>query len=382
MAPTLQWPAVVRPVLLLAASLPLYLSAQHTLDSDAEFLGGDGLDLWRAQIAWEEERTDDQTWGVSLAVNHSVVDYQPGSPVNGLPVDPFGVENDLTESRVVVAGNYQRPWREGIELSLSGTYYNGFGDFSQIWLNEYYRQQYQGVELPGATYETPSPWGAALQVGVNWEYLPASGVLEVSLGYSRDQIAPGYEIEIDEETFALELVRGIQDLDTGSITVATENVLHRRVRARQQVSISLTSERDPRFSVQSAWNVIWEERWVTRLVVDGAIENPDFEAFAGSLSLDYLLNDDWTVGLVARRYEDTGQIENSNLVTSAAPGLVTAQAGLSLRYQRVDESLGFRLQAGPYWTRYEPTGLGSERFNNLYRDRDWFYVQAAVSYAF
>jgi hypothetical protein len=42
----------------------------------------------------------------------------------------------------------------------------------------------------------------------------------------------------------------------------------------------------------------------------------------------------------------------------------------------------FRLFAAPYATRYEPFGIGTAFFANLYRNRDWGLVQAAATFEF
>ena len=375
------------PGAVLLLMLPWPLAAQgfseRTLEVDAEFLGGDGIDLYGSTVAYTAT-SGPREWSVSLGVNQAEIAYEPGDPINGLPVDPFGLEVDLSETRVVASGTFQAPLgsREFLAWTASTTLYDGFGDFNQIWLNEYYRQQFEDVTLPGASYREPSPWGAVFNAGLRWEYAPTTGILEVTLGYARDRIAPGYEVFIDEETFALELERGVEDLDTGSITVTSENIVHRRVRARHQLYLGVTTDREPRVALQSAWNVAVSETLVARLAFDAAREQPDFEAYAAALTLDWEVTPGWMVGLVGRRYQDTGQIENANLVTTAAPGQQVTQAAFSLRYLSEDESRGFRILAGPYWTDFEPTGVGSDRFNNLYRDRDWTLVQAAASFRF
>ena len=76
-------------------------------------------------------------------------------------------------------------------------------------------------------------------------------------------------------------------------------------------------------------------------------------------------------------YHDTGEIENSLLLSTAAPGLQTRQAGLGLRY--LGERSSFSLSVTPLWSDYKPLEAGTRPFTNLYKDRSWVLVQAAWS---
>ncbi len=215
-----------------------------------------------------------------------------------------------------------------------------------------------------------SPRGENVAAGVRWEYLPVSAFVEGMVSYLHDEIAPGYEIDFAG------LRRDRHHLDTLAYQVAFENVLTRRVRVRNEFRLTDTTERELRYAYQGSVNVALGERWVVRLFGGYTEEAPTFAAHYYGGALDFEPAEGWTVGVFGRRYTDSGEIENS-LFSSAAPGLSAWQAGLSLRRSWGVHS--FRLAAAPYRTRFEPAGIGTAFFQNLYRGRDWALVQLAYA---
>ena len=108
-------------------------------------------------------------------------------------------------------------------------------------------------------------------------------------------------------------------------------------------------------------------------------EDPEFRAWYVGSSIDFELTPSCILSVSGRYYTDTGEIENS-LFSSAAPGVETFQTGLGLRYLWPRSSIKFFL--APYFTRYEPFGLGTAFFQNLYQDRDWGVAQFAYAIQF
>lgn len=88
----------------------------------------------------------------------------------------------------------------------------------------------------------------------------------------------------------------------------------------------------------------------------------------------------WLVSLSGLYYHDTGEIENSLFISTAAPGLETYQGGLGLRY--VGQTSSFSISAAPTFASYEPVSLGTRPFTNLYKQRTWVAVQAAWAFEF
>ena len=117
-----------------------------------------------------------------------------------------------------------------------------------------------------------------------------------------------------------------------------------------------------------------------RSTVGYAKEAPRFEAWFVEETLETDIDRRWFFGLIGRWYEDTGEIDDSLLLSSAAPELETWHVGISVRWQ--GEHSGLKLSGGPYFTRYGALGPYTEPFQNLYRERDWVILQLAFSHQF
>ncbi len=76
----------------------------------------------------------------------------------------------------------------------------------------------------------------------------------------RDEVAPGYEKPILKP-----LIRGRDSLRTISGKISFENVFGTRVRVRQDVSLTDTTERGLRVGYQTALNLAVNENWVAKL---------------------------------------------------------------------------------------------------------------------
>lgn len=304
-------------------------------------------------------------WEANVAAGFSTygLDYQPVS------FDFLGAPTRVEEARGF--GQVSGRWRlaERLTLSAGAGLYDGFTDYRSVWLAEYYRQQFAG--LPG--YAEPSPAGHHLSGGARWEYLPSSGFVQLDYTYLSDEIAPGYEIDFDG------LRSGRPYLYTHLFQLSFENLVGRRVRVRHELRRVDTSDRDVRIGYQGSLNAALGERWVVRIQGGAAAEEPNFDAWYVGGTVEYELSPSWLLSVSGRYYEDSGEIENSNF-SNAAPELQAWQAGLGVRYARGAYSA--RLFVAPYATRYGAFGIGTAFFQNLYKDRDWGLVQAAVAAEF
>jgi hypothetical protein len=302
------------------------------------------------------------------------VEYTPNEPI-----DPFGLERDLSatmvgaQARIEYQAN-RSEWGAGISA------YDGFRNYASIWIDEYYRQQYSGGGIPGVAYEDPSPKGYGFDLFWKYELAPSSGFLTLSAGFLSDEVAPGYEI-MDLGT-SFELVRGETRLDSWTGSLAWEGILNRNMRTRQSVRLIDTTNRDVRFSWSGDLNWLLSDRWISRSSASYATEDPRFEAWSISETIEYQLGSQWAINGTFRYYSDTGQIESANLVSSAAPALLSRQIMLSLRYENVAGTTAFSISTGPYETRYGATGIGTERFKNLYSDRNWWWSRFAFRKVF
>jgi hypothetical protein len=249
------------------------------------------------------------------------------------------------------------------------TAYDGFADYRSAWINEYWAQQFG--DLPG--YEAAAPRGEAGRLGLRWEYLPASGYVQLDAAFLKDQIAPGYEIDFDG------LQRGRPTLYTRAFGLTTEQVLSPRLRSQLTLRMADTTDRDTRYGGQGWLNWAVAEGWVLRGTGGYAREAPTFEAWFVEAHVEHELARALWLRLTARHYQDTGEIENS-LFSTAAPGLTAWQVGVGVSYTWGGSTL--RAYVAPYFTDFEPFGLGTAFFGNLYRDRSWGIAQLAYHLEF
>jgi len=253
--------------------------------------------------------------------------------------------------------------------------YDGYLDYRSLWLDEHFRQLFSGR----SGYEKAHPWGCNVSGGVRWECVPASAFLQGDLIYQHDIISPGYDVRFPP--FPPQLVRFRDTYDTVSGRLTLENVLTPRLRARQELQITDTTDRQLRFAFQSSLNCALAEHWVARLAGGYTGEEPQLEAWFGEVTLERDWNETWFVSLFGRYYTDTGQIEDALLAeNTASPPLKSCQVGLGLRWQGLKSSA--KLVVGPYFTRYDSTANSANLFGHLYQDRDWLSVQFAFVHEF
>lgn len=299
--------------------------------------------------------------------NSYAVDYRPFRQF-----DFLGVAESLDAELNGVQAGVKQSVAKRLTLSVSGAAYDGFTDYRSLWLANYYRQQF-GL---APDYQTPEPRGFNAAGGVRWEYQPTTGFVEASFRYANDEIAPGYELD----QLTSRLLRGREILHTYAPSLKFENVLTRRVRAQHEFELRLTSGREHRYVYRGSVNVALGERWVWRTSGGYTHENPTLRAWFGGTTVEWEISPRWLVNLSSLYYRDTGEIENSLFISTSAPGVRTFQVAPGIRY--AGERAAFSLSFGPLWSRYEKLELGTRPFTNLYRDRDWWYAQAAVALRF
>ncbi len=301
--------------------------------------------------------------GLNLSVSYGYfqLDYAPAD------FDPFGIERQRSEDRTGFQLGLLQSLSKRWEVTASGGVYHGYTDHRSLWLDEYYRQQFGNLE----DYEESDPWGYNLSAGLRWEYIPSSGFIQLQALFSRDDVAPGYEIDFDG------LFRGTETLYTWTGRISFENVLTSRIRSLNEFIITDTTDREIRSAYQGSLNWALTRRWVARAVLGGALEKPEFDAYYFSFGLDFDCTSSLLFSFSGRYYSDTGEIEDALLFSSAAPALESYQLGLGLRW--VKNLYSFKLFVARYFTRYEDPGIGVASFVNLYRDRNWTIVQCAFS---
>ncbi|MEI6653896.1 MAG: hypothetical protein WCP45_03945 [Verrucomicrobiota bacterium] len=292
------------------------------------------------------------------------MDYMPS------PWDLTGTIEKLGETR----SSAQVTWREALDQpwrwNFSGGGYVGYTDYRSMWLNEYYRQIFLGV--PG--YKVAEPAGLNASVGGTYEYLPQSGMINWSVGWQSDVVAPAYD-----KLIGVPLQRGLGRYETWRFGLGSEHVLSPTLRFKQDAAAFETSARAWRFTykAESLWALT--DTWTTRFSLEGSHE-ANFHSGAAAVALEHDWEARWFAGIQTRAYSDNGQIVDPSIVSGNAPPIDTLQLQLTLRYAA--PKVTWRLAVGPYLTHYAAPTSKTLRFTTLYRDRDWLCAQAACTWRF
>ena len=278
---------------------------------------------------------------------------------------------NISERRQTLQEAIRHTFSDWPSLTLNGALggYDGYQDYRSLWLNEFYRQEYPDG------YIEAEPWGVNVGIGLRWELAPTTGFLQFDYAWQKDEIAPGYEKKPFEP-----LARGRDDLDTHTVRVMLENVLTPSLRSQITGLVMDTTGRELRYGGQASLNWALAESWVLRSTVGYSEEAPRFEAWFVDETLEMDIDEQWYFSLTGRWYTDTGEIDDSLLLSSAAPELETWHIGLGIRWQGANSAV--KLSGGPYFTRYGALGPYTEPFHNLYRGRDWGIAQLAFTHQF
>jgi len=359
-------------------SAPESRPAENTVETDTEFAWAPDMLLTDSGVKFSQQinRTE---WDGALRFAYFRERYQPNPDVDGL-----GYAETIDEDRLSLLANLRQRVAGPLQLLASASYYDGYPEYRRVWIANRYRQKYDDPRFPRIRgYEEPEPKGYGVGAGARWEYVPAQAFAELRLGYQHERTAPGY-MDVLFTTPSGDIDAGAlasrERLDTYSVSLSSENVLTRRVRVLNEFSFADTTDRNPRFSYQGSINVALGERWVARGYGGVSTEQPTFDAHFFGLTLEYEISPTLSLLVSGRYYRDTGEIENSLPVTSAAPPLTSWEASAGVRWA-VGRST-FKLQGGPFWTDYHPErGIGRE-FIHLYADRNWGLVQLTWSVQF
>ena len=343
----------------------------HESEFDFEVLRATDIALFSSTFSYRDT-TPNADWNVALLYSLTQVDYEPFSlaDVIGRPTRLEEQNHGLQLSKSFVRSPF-------LTYQLSGGGYGGFTDHTSLWLDEYYRQQFSGLD----GYEIANPWGYNFSSGVIWDTRSRWGIIGASTTFQQDDVAPGYDRPLFQE-----LERGRARLHTGAFIVTIENVLTRHMRSLSEFQVSGTTDRELRFNYRSFVNTALGEHWVVR--TEGAYTSEatsmegerDFHAHSYGLTVEYDWNEKLFVGFHGRRYRDNGQIETSILVSSGPPPLETEQYGGSVRWQ--GERFSGKIGVAAYRTRFGEVETLIRPFGNLYRNRSWVLVDLSASYRF
>ena len=296
------------------------ISSQR-IDFEADALISDDIRVQRYSAAYEAE-AGDLTFGASFGYLTHFIDYNPN-----------GTTNPLTRTEETFQGSLSLgyAWNDSLTSSISFSGYEGFTDYRSLWISEFFRQSFELFPQ----YEEADPYGFAISFGNSWEFANGVDRISLDLGYSRDRIAPGWEIGGLRFNEA-ESTDDILETFSGSLTV--ENYVTSTIKTQQTVRLSQVTDRELRTQLRTNW------AWAP---------------------LDL--------------YTDSGEITTSNFNT-AAPALDSNEISASLLWTNGTHSL--RGTVGFYQTDFEPSGVENIEFANLYRDRDFFALRGAYSLTF
>jgi thiol-disulfide isomerase/thioredoxin len=337
-------------------------------EAGVEVLFGDDIVLTDS-LARYKLQTSRFEVDVSLGVKTFSLDYEPF-----IAFDALGSAQHLRENQYSGGLAVRHKWSDSLTQVTSLGAYDGFTDYRSLWLSGYYRQQFNSFP----EYELPDPRGFNAATGWRWEYRPTVGFLDVNFFYANDAIAPGYDLpDSTPQNPTPGLERGREFLHTYSPSLRFENVLTSRLRLLNEFQLTVTSGRDARYSYRSGLNVALAEKWVLRLSGGYANEDPSLVAWYAGWTVEYSFAPRWVAGLTGRFYRDTGEIENSRLISTAAPALDTYELGLGIRYQGRRSTL--KVYAAPHHAYYDRVDIGTAPFTNLYRSRKFGLVQLSWS---
>lgn len=359
-------------ILPFAAAVALSATQLNAVDSAEVSVEVLDSDLFNIQLFSAQNELTQGPWEIRTTVSRSDydIDFQPVS------FDLLGIETQIREKTYSLSVAASRDIRENLSLDLGAGYRDGFPSYRAVWLDTYFDQHFSPLEgVPGhELYEDFQPSAASFNAGLTWEYIPANAVASVTISRIQDNVSPGYEIDFDGIT------RSETVLATTSLSLVTENVLTQRLRSRFAVSASETSAREIRYSAELALNAALGERFVWKNRVGAATENPRFDAYFFETTLDYQFNEKTAVYVQGRRYNDTGEIENAFLFTSAAPELDNDSVGLGFRY--TNDNWSAKVSAKHSTSDFAATNANTDFFQNLYIDSDWLSLQVAIGKAF
>ncbi len=335
----------------------------HKIEAAFEAMLSKDIDITSTALTYGQ-KVGGTEWSLNYTHRLFAEDYEPFRLFDFLGY-PESLREDYNGLQATLRQGLGQSWTW---LASAGGY-QGFTDFRTLWLANYYKQNYEVFP----DYEAPDPQGFSGASGFRWEYHPATGFVEGAFLYSNDSIAPGFEM--DPSTGAL--LRGREILHTYAPTLKFENVLAPRLRVLNELQAAITSGREPRYAYRGSVNVALGERWTWRSSGGHTRENPTLRAWFAGSTLELEVHPRWLVSIFGLYYRDTGEIENSLYISTAAPGLRNQQAGLGIRY--AGEKFSFHAAAAPTWSDYAPVEVGTRPFTNLYKDRAWVSITAAFS---
>lgn len=341
-------------------SSPLQFSPNFSVDAD--LLVSDDINVQRYTATLGAD-----IGATSVGLTYSRIEYQ--LDVTGTGTFPTSV-NESTDQ---LSLSFGREWTEHYSSTLALSGYNGFTNHRSIWIDELTTQRLGGA--PG--FREADPFGFSVNF-TNTFLLPNKfDSIAVSVGYSRDRIAPGQAFEFSPTFFGV--VSGDDTLDTVSASITGSFYLTNKITSQWFARAAFVSDREVRtqYRVSTAWNIT--DGLTLRSEVGATFEPTDFQSYFGGLTLSYQIIDPLRLSIGYRLYTDTGEITTSNF-NSAAPGFDSSEISASLLWTQGSHS--FRTSVAFLQGDFDAINSASEPFEDLFSDRNFFAVRAAYTFQF
>lgn len=347
-------------------SATLFPRGANRVDFETDGLVSDDIEIYKSSLQFEQV-AGSWKWSGAVGWMKQSVDYEPFTTT--LP-----------------AHRDEETWEYGFELQktlspnwallATGTLVDGYADHRSIWISEFYDQS-NGLN---PQYREADPGSIAVSVGGQWSYRPGLGSLQVTTGFSRADIVPGWGREFNPDSGRFELVSTDPELDTYSGSVVWQAAVNPRTMSKHTLRFSETEGRELRTQLQTEWAFSLTPELTLRAQLGAAEEKPEFDAIYGGLTLVYEISPRWQVDIGYRYYEDSGEINTSNFNT-AAPGIQSQEFSVGVLWSQGGTSV--RASAGYYDTDFdEITNPENDVFTNLYQDRDFLAARLAVTHRF
>jgi hypothetical protein len=339
------------------------------VDQDFDLLDDSDVSVWRSTFAYRQERS---RWNIEANVGFTDISIDYSDPVGG--TSATNRREDSWSGGLILGTDLS----EDLSFTFGFSHYEGFNNYASLWISEYY-DQFVGIPDP-TNYNPADPSGSTLSGNLIWDYDPGVARLTLSFSYGNDEIVPAWSLVPNPSNFFMpEATPTRSSFDTYTGSVAWAKALSPSLRNQTTFRFSEVTELNPRFQLQNdtAWAI--SDELTLRAQTGASIQHPDFEAFYGGLSLVYDLNVNWSVGVSARVYDDTGEIVPVGFNT-AAPAITSTEFSASLAWQKLSTTV--RISAGIYDVDYGPLGPSNQFFADLYRDRSFLVTRLALTYTF
>ncbi len=352
-----------------ALGLSNIFSGEQRIDQEFDLLYASDVSVLRSGFTYRQERSK---WNIQANVSRTDVSIDYSDPVGG--TSPTRRSEDAWSGGLVLGTNLA----ENLSTTFGFSRYEGYNDYSSVWISEYY-DQFVGIPDP-VNYEPADPNGYSFSSNLVWDYDPGVSRLTFSFSYANDEIVPAWSLIPNPDNFFIpEATPTRSSFDTYSGSIAWAKAINPSLRTQMTFRYSDVTELEPRFQLQNdtAWAIT--DDLTLRAQIGASIQDPDFEAFYGGLSLTYEIDSNWSVGLSARIYDDNGEIVPEGFNT-AAPAVTATEFSASLAWQNLNTTI--RLSTGIYSVDYDSLDSSNQFFADLYSDRDFLVTRLALSHTF